>query len=120
VVLLTCAELQEQVESAVAQANAAALRVGAALRQFEARVGAGAASRRGDARSRIARLQYAAARHRYATALAGLHRALHALRDDRLQLLHHQIKLSNYPTHSLTILCLPLQLGPAHTLFMQR
>ncbi|KAL0881268.1 hypothetical protein ABMA27_002365 [Loxostege sticticalis] len=86
--------LQDQMDSVITQSNGVGLKVCGALRQFEARVAAGAAQRN-DARARMARLQYAATRRLYADALAAHHRALQALRDHQLHLLHEQIKLTN-------------------------
>lgn len=83
-------------DSVITQSNGVGLKISGALRQFEARVSAGAA--RNDARARMARLQYAATRRLYADALAHHHRALSALRDTQLHLLHEQIKLSAYHT----------------------
>ncbi|CAH0692641.1 unnamed protein product, partial [Chilo suppressalis] len=84
-------QLQDQLDSLVTQSHATAAKVCGALRQFEER----ARSRGGDARTRMARLQYAATRHLYADGLHRHHHALAALRDNRLHLLHEQIKLTN-------------------------
>lgn len=90
--------LQDQLDSAITQSNAVGLKVCGALRQFEARA---ARASRNDAASRIARLQYAATRQLYADALAHHHAVLSAVRDHQLELLHEQIRLSEYPTAQL-------------------
>ncbi|KAM3963759.1 LOW QUALITY PROTEIN: syntaxin-1A [Aphomia sociella] len=83
--------LQDRLDSVATSSNALGLKVSGALVRLEARARSSAAN---DARARIARLQYAAAR-RYAAALADHDRLLQGARDHRLQLLHHQIKLTN-------------------------
>ncbi|KAJ8730471.1 hypothetical protein PYW08_001884 [Mythimna loreyi] len=82
--------LQEQLDAAVTASNATGLKLGGALRQFEARLSA-----RNDAAARIARLQYAATRRLYADALAAHHAALDHVRAAQLALLQHQIQLTN-------------------------
>ncbi|CAG9785889.1 unnamed protein product [Diatraea saccharalis] len=84
-------QLQDQLDSLVTQSHATAMKVCGALRQFETR----ARVHRGDVRTRMARLQYAATRRLYSDALNAHHSALNALRDNRLHLLHEQIKLTN-------------------------
>ena len=85
------ADLQEQLDAAATASNATGLKLGGALRQFEARL-----SKRNDAGARITRLQYAATRHLYAAALQRHHAALDAVRAHQLSLLQHQIQLSEY------------------------
>lgn len=82
------ADLQEQLEGAVARAGRAGAALAAALRALEAGDGGN------DARARIARLQYACARTQCAAALQRHHAALHALQGERRALLHRQIQLS--------------------------
>lgn len=84
-------DLQDQLESVITASGNVGLKVCGALRQFE---GVAAKSRRNDAASRIARLQYAATRALYADSLAAHHAALAAVRDQQRDLLHEQIKLS--------------------------
>lgn len=86
------ADLQEQLDAAVTASNATGLKLGGALRQFEARLSA-----RNDAGARIARLQYAATRRLYADALQRHHAALDAVRAQQLSLLQQQIQLSQSP-----------------------
>ncbi|CAK1600504.1 unnamed protein product [Parnassius mnemosyne] len=107
-------QVQEQLDAAVTRSQAAGLKLCGALRQLEARAlrpagvgagvgaGAGAGAEAGagtgagaGAGGRMARLQYAAARRRYADALEEHQRLLQLLRDDRMRLLHEQIKLTN-------------------------
>ncbi|XP_037870334.2 syntaxin-1A [Bombyx mori] len=89
-------QLQEQLDRAVTQSNALGLKVCGALRQFETRVaGGGAGGGGGGTLWRIARLQYAATRRLYGDALDQHRRALDAVRDHQLLLLHQQIKLTN-------------------------
>ncbi|CAH2077337.1 unnamed protein product, partial [Iphiclides podalirius] len=85
-------QVQEQLEAAVTRSHAAGLKLCGALRQLEARA---RARRGGDAGGRMARMQYAAARRRYADALADHAQLLQLLHDDRARLLHEQIKLTN-------------------------
>ncbi|XP_045447461.1 syntaxin-1B-like [Melitaea cinxia] len=85
--------LQEQLDSAVTQSNATALKACGALRQLEARARAAAAAR--GAAARITRLQSAASRRLLADALTRHQAALALLRDHQYRLLQDQIKLTN-------------------------
>ncbi|CAG4934339.1 unnamed protein product [Parnassius apollo] len=86
-------QVQDQLDAAVTRSQAAGLKLCGALRQLEERAVRPAGSPA--AAARMARLQYAAARRRYSDALEDHQRLLQLLRDDRMRLLHEQIKLTN-------------------------
>ncbi|CAK1540859.1 unnamed protein product [Leptosia nina] len=83
--------LQERVDALATSSNAVGLKVCGALRQLEERASASSAGLEG----RVARLQCAATRRIYATALRDHYAALQSLRDTQLSLLRDQIKLTN-------------------------